>query len=64
MDSQADSSPDNTGSKFIGDDFQKKIKEDYYGDKAKPTTVQNPQTNAIVERVQVIGNIIRTFKLE
>jgi hypothetical protein len=36
------------GSEFIGQDFQKMIKEDY-GVKAKP--------NAIVERVhQVIGN--------
>jgi hypothetical protein len=33
--------------------------------KAKPTTVRNPQANAIVERVhQVIGNIICTFELE
>jgi transposase InsO family protein len=40
------------------------IKEDH-GVKAKPSTVRNPQTNAIVERVhQVIGNIIRTFELE
>jgi transposase InsO family protein len=46
------------GSKFIGQDFQKMIKEDY-GVKAKPITVRNPQANAIVERVhQVIGNII------
>ena len=40
------------------------IKDDY-GVKAKPITVRNPQANAIVERIhQVIGNIIRTFKLE
>ena len=40
------------------------IKNDY-GIKAKPFTFGNPQSNAIVERVhQVIGNIIRTFKLE
>jgi cleavage and polyadenylation specificity factor subunit 1 len=52
------------GSEFIGQDFQKMIKEDY-GVKAKPITVRNPQANAIVERVhQVIGNIIRTFELE
>jgi hypothetical protein len=32
---------------------------------AKPTTVRNPQANAIVERVhQAIGNIIRTLELE
>jgi transposase InsO family protein len=52
------------GSKFIGQDFQKMIKEDY-GVKAKPITVRNPKANAIVKRVhQVIGNIIRTFELE
>ena len=52
------------GTEFIGQDFQKMIKEDY-GVKAKPITVRNPQANAIVERVhQVIGNIIRTFELE
>jgi transposase InsO family protein len=38
------------GSKFIGQDFQKMIKEDY-GVKAKPITVRNPQANTIVERV-------------
>jgi transposase InsO family protein len=52
------------GSEFIGQDFQKMVKEDY-GVKTKPITVRNPQANAIVERVhQVIGNIIRTFELE
>ncbi len=52
------------GSEFIGQDFQKMIKEDY-GITAKPITVRNPQSNAIVERIhQVIGNIIRTFELE
>ena len=52
------------GSEFIGQDFQKMIKDDY-GVKPKPITVRNPQANAIVERVhQVIGNIIRTFELE
>jgi transposase InsO family protein len=51
-------------SKFIGQDFQKMIKEDY-GVKAKPITVRNPQANAIVERVhQVIGNNLPTFELE
>ncbi len=52
------------GSEFIGQEFQKMIKDDY-GIKGKPITVRNPQANAIVERVhQVIGNIIRTFELE
>jgi hypothetical protein len=35
------------GSEFIGQDFQKMIKEDY-AIKAKPITVRNPQANAIV----------------
>jgi transposase InsO family protein len=49
------------GSEFIGQDFQKMIKDDY-AIKAKPR--RNPQANAIVERVhQVIGNIIRTLEL-
>ena len=40
------------------------IKQDY-GIQGKPITVRNPQSNAIVERIQqVIGNIIRTFELE
>ena len=31
----------------------------------KAITVRNPQANAIIERIhQVIGNIIRTLKLE
>ena len=52
------------GSEFIGQDFQKIIKEDY-GIKGKQITLRNPQINAICERVhQVIGNIIRTFELE
>ena len=52
------------GSEFIGQDFKRMVQNDY-GIKAKPITVRNPQSNAIVERVhQVIGNIIRTFELE
>ena len=39
------------------------IKNDY-GLKVKPIMTQNPQANAIVERVhQTIGNVIRTFEL-
>ena len=52
------------GSEFIGDDFQRMLRDDY-GIRAKPITVRNPQANAIVERVhQTIGNIIHTFELE
>jgi transposase InsO family protein len=39
-----------SGSEFIGQDFQKMIKEDC-GVKAKPITVRNLQANAIVESV-------------
>ena len=36
-----------------------------YGIRAQPTTVRNPQANAILERIhQVIGNMVRTFELE
>ena len=36
-----------------------------YGIKGKPSTVRNPQTHAIVERIhQVKANIIRTFELD
>jgi transposase InsO family protein len=35
-----------------------------YGVRSKPTSVRNPQANAIVERVhQTIGNMIRTFEV-
>ena len=38
------------GSKFIGKDFQKMIKENYRVNR-KPITVRNPQANALVEKV-------------
>ena len=41
------------GSKFIGQDFQNLIKNDY-GVKPKPISVRNPQANAIVERVRQV----------
>ena len=38
---------------------------DSYGIKRKPTTVKNPQANAILERVhQVIGQMLRTAELD
>jgi hypothetical protein len=38
---------------------------DSYGIKRKPTTVKNPQANAILERVhQVLGQILRTLELD
>ena len=38
---------------------------DTYGLKCKPTTVKNPQSNAILERThQVIGNMMRTAEID
>ena len=50
------------GSEFMKD-FSEMVNEDY-GIKRKPTTVRNPQANAMIERIhQTLGNIIRTFEL-
>jgi hypothetical protein len=56
----------NKGSEFIGQDFQKMIKQDY-GVKAKPITVysQKPTGKCNCRRVhQVIGIIIQSFEFE
>ncbi len=38
---------------------------DRYGIKHKPTSVENPQANAILERIHgVLGNMLRTSKLD
>ena len=38
---------------------------DTYGIKRKPTTVKNPQANAILERIHgVLRNMLRTSKLD
>ncbi len=38
---------------------------DTYGIKRKPTSVKNPQANAILERIHgVLGNMLRTSKLD
>ncbi len=51
----------NNGSKFELN-FQSLC--DTYGIKHKPTSVKNPQANAILERIHaVIGNMLRTSKL-
>jgi transposase InsO family protein len=51
------------GGEFIGKDFTRVIEEDN-GIKLVPTTVKNPQANAICERVhQTIGNTLRTMLL-
>jgi len=50
-----------------GGEFKAEVQtmlRDDYGIKRKPTSVRNPQANAIVERVhQTIGNMIRTFEV-
>jgi transposase InsO family protein len=43
------------GSEFVGIEFQEMLQS--YGIKSGPTTVRNPQSNAIIERShQVIAN--------
>ncbi len=38
---------------------------DTYGTKRKPTSVKNPQANAILEHIHaVLGNMLQTFKLD
>jgi transposase InsO family protein len=50
------------GSEFMGV-FAEMVARDY-NIKRRPITVQNPQANAIIERIhQTLGNIIRTFEL-
>ncbi|MGH7954385.1 MAG: integrase, partial [Gloeomargaritales cyanobacterium] len=50
------------GSEFLGFEFQEMLES--YGVLSKPTTVRNPQANAIVERShQVIGDMLRTKEL-
>ena len=50
------------GSEFMAE-FAKMIVEEY-GMKKKGITARNPQANAILERIhQVIGNMIKTFKI-
>ena len=50
------------GSEFMAE-FAKMVVEEY-GIKKKGITARNPQANAILERIhQVIGNMIKTFKV-
>ena len=51
------------GKEFLGD-FANMVSNDY-GIERKGTTVRNPQSNAIIERIhQTIANIIRTFEMQ
>jgi transposase InsO family protein len=48
------------GSEFKGDDFQRILRR--FGIKDSPTTVRNPQANAVCERMhQTVGNVLRTL---
>jgi RNase H-like domain found in reverse transcriptase/Integrase zinc binding domain/Reverse transcriptase (RNA-dependent DNA polymerase) len=50
------------GTEFMGQEFQELLLS--YGIRSKPTTVRNPQANAILERAhQTIGNMLRTNNL-
>ena len=53
------------GGEFIGQEFQEVLRNFGLDRKSKPTTIKNPQANAIVERIhQVVGNMLRTYKLQ
>jgi transposase InsO family protein len=50
-----------------GSEFKSFFKEmcDSLGIKCSPTTLYNPQGNALIERIhQVMGNMLRAFELE
>ena len=52
------------GKEFIGNEFRKSLIETEYGITAKPSTLVNPMSNAVMERVyQVLGNLVRTFNV-
>jgi hypothetical protein len=51
------------GTEFLAE-FGQMVENDY-GIKRRPTSVRNPQANAILERShQTIGNMLRTFELQ
>ena len=55
----------NQGNEFIGHGFRKLLIEDEYGITAKPNTLVNPISNAILEQIrQVLGNLVRTFNIQ
>jgi hypothetical protein len=46
-------------------EFKQMCMQDNYVIKAKPTTIHNPQANAISERVhKVVNGMLRSFDLE
>ena len=52
------------GNEFIGHEFIKSLIEMEYKIISKPSTLGNPMSNAVLERIhQVLGNTIRTFNI-
>ena len=52
------------GSEFIDNDFRKSLIEIEYVIIDKPSTLVNPTSNAILERIhQVIRNLVQTFNI-
>ena len=52
------------GKEFIGHEFRKPLIEMEYGITAKPITLVNPMSNAVLERIrQVIGNLVQYFNI-
>ena len=50
---------------FIDHEFIKSLIETEYGIPAKPSTLGNPMSNVILERIhQVLGNLGRTFNIQ
>ena len=53
------------GKEFIGHEFRKSLIELEYEITAKPSTLGNPTSNAILERInQVLGNLVRNFNTQ
>ena len=53
------------GSEFIGHEFRKFIIETEYGITAKPRTLVNPTSNAILKWIhQFLGNIVQNFNIK
>ena len=52
------------GEEFIGQGFRKYLIETEYGITYKPSTLENPIYNTVLERIhQVLGNLVRTFNI-
>ena len=50
------------GNEFLGNEFQELLRS--YGIESKPTTVKNPQANAVLERThQTIADMLRSYNL-